>query len=135
MNKKLHEIILFIKFSLVGVLGMGTSTLVFFLMTYRIPNQASFTQYIIPYLSSVEAGILVTFFPNDIWVFREEKSKLTLLQRFFAYHGALFSGFLVQTGVFIFLLLISAGDRFAYFAGMGAAALWNYVVSRKAVFA
>ena len=135
MNNKFHELVLFVKFSLVGVLGMATSTAIFFLLTYRLPDNSSVFNYIFPYLLSVEGGILVTFLPNEKWVFREEKTKLSMIQRFLAYHGALFGGFLVQTFVFVFLLFILPGGKFAYFAGMGAAALWNYIISRKAVFA
>ena len=50
------------------------------------------------------------------------------------YHGALFGGFLLQTGIFLFLLFMPISKRVAYFVGMVAAALWNYLISRKAVF-
>jgi len=102
MNRKIHELMLFIKFGLVGVLGMGVSAAIFLLLTYRLPPETPSLNYIIPYFLSVESGILVTFIPNDRWVFKEEKNKLSLIQRFLTYHGALFGGFLLQTGIFLF---------------------------------
>ena len=134
MNRKTYELMLFIKFGLVGVLGMGVSAAIFLLLTYRLPPETPSLNYIIPYFLSVESGILVTFIPNDRWVFKEEKNKLSLIQRFLTYHGALFGGFLLQTGIFLFLLFMPISKRVAYFVGMVAAALWNYLISRKAVF-
>ncbi len=134
MSKSREEIITFIKFTLVGVLGAGVGASIITYMTNRLPPDASPLAYFIPYLLSVEAGILVTFLPNDMWVFRKEKYKLSMWQRLVGYHGALFSGFIVQTIIFGFFLLIRMSSSWAYFMGVGAAALWNYVVSRKAVF-
>lgn len=134
MSKSREEIITFIKFTLVGVLGAGVGTIIITYMANRIPPNVSPFVYFVPYLLSVEAGILVTFLPNDMWVFRKEKYKLSMWQRLGGYHGALFSGFIVQTIIFGFFLLIRMSSLWAYFMGVGAAALWNYVVSRKAVF-
>ncbi len=133
MNSR-KELIIFIKFTLVGLLGalVGSAIITFF--THKLPEDASPLAYIVPYLLSVEAGILVTFYPNDVWVFREEQYKLNVWQRLLAYHGALFGGFIIQTIVFAFFLVIHVPTRTSYFLGVGAAALWNYVVSRKAVF-
>ena len=128
------ELITFIKFTLVGILGAGVGAIIITYFTHKLPEDASPLAYIVPYLLSVEAGILVTFYPNDVWVFREEQYKLNVWQRLMAYHGALFGGFIIQTIVFSFFLLIHAQMRTAYFMGVGAAALWNYVVSRKTVF-
>ncbi len=132
MNKK--EIIKFVKFMIVGLLGTFVGGGIITYMTGKLPPDAHLLAYIIPYLISVEAGILVTFYPNDVWVFREQEYKLTMWQRLVAYHGALFSGFIVQTIIFGFFLLIHTPLKTAYFMGIGAAALWNYWVSRKTVF-
>jgi putative flippase GtrA len=133
MNKK-KEIIKFVKFMLVGLLGAVVGSGIITYMTGKLPPDAHPLAYIIPYLISVEAGILVTFYPNDVWVFREQEYKLTMWQRLVAYHGALFSGFIVQTIIFGFFLLIHTPLKTAYFLGIGAAAIWNYIVSRKTVF-
>ncbi len=133
MNSR-KELITFIKFTLVGILGAGVGAIIITYFTHKLPEDASPLSYIVSYLLSVEAGILVTFYPNDVWVFREEKYKLNVWQRLVAYHGALFGGFIIQTIVFSFFLLIHTPMRTAYFMGVGAAALWNYVVSRKTVF-
>ncbi len=133
MNKK-KEAIKFTKFILVGMIGAFVGGGIITYMTGKLPPDAPPLAYIIPYLISVEAGILVTFYPNDVWVFREQEYKLSIWQRLVAYHGALFSGFIVQTIVFGFFLLIHTSLRTAYFLGIGAAAIWNYVVSRKTVF-
>ncbi|AGB04732.1 putative membrane protein [Aciduliprofundum sp. MAR08-339] len=130
-----NELITFIKFTLVGILGAGVGSLIIMEATHRLPPEASPYAFILPYLLSVEAGILVTFYPNDVWVFRKEKYKLTMWQRLVAYHIALFGGFVVQTLVFGVLLILSLPIKIAYFGGVGGAALWNYLVSRKAVFA
>jgi len=135
MNKSRKEIIIFIKFTLVGVLGAVVGGAILTYLTGRLPPDASPLAYIIPYLLSVEAGILITFYPNDVWVFREEEYTLNVWQRLLAYHGALFGGFIIQTIVFAVFLLMHTPTRTAYFLGVGGAALWNYVVSRKAVFA
>ena len=134
MNSK-KELITFIKYTLVGILGAGVGAIIVTYFTHKLPEDATPLSYIVPYLLSVEAGILVTFYPNDVWVFREEQYKLNVWQRLMAYHGALFGGFVIQTIVFALLILINAPTRTAYFMGIGAAALWNYIVSRKAVFA
>ncbi len=134
MSKR-DETVKFIKFTLVGLLGALVGGAIVTYATGRLPPDASPLAYIIPYLLSVEAGILVTFYPNDVWVFKEQEYKLSLWQRLVAYHGALFSGFIVQTVVFGAFLLLHISVNIAYFLGVGAAALWNYIVSRKAVFA
>ncbi len=133
MNKK-KEAIKFAKFTLVGLLGAVVGGSIITYLTGKLPPDARPLAYIIPYLISVEAGILVTFYPNDRWVFREQEYKLSMWQRLVAYHGALFSGFIVQTIVFGFFLLIHTPTKTAYFLGIGAAAIWNYIVSRKTVF-
>ena len=135
MNRKLYELIHFFKFSIVGLLGMVISTAIFFSITSRLPENVSIFEYLPPYLISVEAGIVVTFFPNDRWVFKKEKKKLSTFHRFLGYHGTLFGGFVVQTFLFLFLLLVHINYYIAYVGGLGAAALWNYIISRKAIFA
>ncbi|OYT60433.1 polysaccharide synthesis protein GtrA [Euryarchaeota archaeon ex4484_178] len=133
MNKK-KEIIKFTKFILVGFLGAIVGGGIITYATGKLPPDAHPLAYIVPYLISVEAGILVTFYPNDVWVFREQEYRLSMWQRLVAYHGALFSGFIVQTMVLVFFLILNASLQRAYFLAIGAAALWNYVVSRKTVF-
>ncbi len=130
-----EEIVTFVKFTLVGILGAFVGGAIITYFTGRIPPDASPLAYIIPYLLSVEAGILVTFYPNDVWVFRQENYKLGFWGRLLAYHGALFSGFIVQTMVFGGAALLGLSISTSYWLGVGAAALWNYIVSRKAVFA
>ena len=134
MSKSREEIITFVKFTLVGILGAVVGAAIVLYSTGKLPEDASPFLYFIPYLISVEAGILVTFFPNDRWVFRRENYRLSLWQRLVAYHGALFGGFIVQTLSFGALLLLHLDVKLSYFISVGAAALWNYIVSRKAVF-
>ena len=104
MNKK-KEIIKFTKFILVGFLGAIVGGGIITYATGKLPPDAHPLAYIVPYLISVEAGILVTFYPNDVWVFREQEYRLSMWQRLVAYHGALFSGFIVQTMVLVFFLI------------------------------
>ncbi len=127
---KNFDLITFLKFGLVGFLGVGVS----FVLYYALPKYANLSDFV-AYPIAQEAGILITFFPMDRWVFRARKYKHGFAGRLLMYHGTLISGLVVQTVILAVLQYYGIYRMYAYAAGAGAAALWNFVLSSTVVFA
>jgi len=116
----LHE---FIKFSLVGLSGVGVNFSSYFVLTRLLE--------INPYLSpifSIELSIISNFLLNDKWTFSLRKIKTSFITRFTSFHlVAGFSGLINYSIFYLSFNNFNLPDLISLLFGIIAAAISNYL--------
>ncbi len=119
------EISLFIKFSIVGVIGAGVNYFFLFIF-YGLFN----LYYLLAAAISVEIAVISNFILNDKWTFQSRKKKGMSFLRFLKFN-------LVSSGGIVINLLVLWGLKenfnfnvyFAQFFAILTAWLWNFFIN------
>ena len=112
----------FIKFLLVGGLGVGVNSLALFVLhqLMRFPLVAAS-------LVAVELAIVNNFLWNDRWTF--ERKKLSL-RRFFQFNLVSCGGLVITTGtLWVLVTHLAAPYLLANLVGIGLATCWNFGIN------
>ncbi len=128
--KKSKEWEIFIRFVIVGILGIIINLLSFFFL-YQILGIGD----LISLPLAIEISIILTFFMNDRWVFLAKKYENTIIERLGLYHLILLLGMGINIIVYYPLSLIGVNYLIADGIGIGIASLWNFYMNNVYVFA
>ena len=115
----------FIKYSLVGFLGVGVNLGVYTILT----RYFNFSEIVAP-LVSIECALILNFFLHNFWTFGNRSTQSRIRVRFLKFH--LVSGFAAVINYLVFLslfLIFGLYDILANLTGIAVAAVFNYLIN------
>jgi putative flippase GtrA len=112
----------FIKFLLVGGLGVGVNSLALFVL-----HQLMRFPLVVASLVAVELAIVNNFFWNDRWTFGRKKHSF---RRFFQFNLVSCGGLVITTGtLWVLVTHLAAPYLLANLVGIGLATCWNFGIN------
>ncbi|MCS7110427.1 MAG: GtrA family protein [Candidatus Caldarchaeum sp.] len=99
------EVVRFIKFSVVGAVGVVVNTIALYLLTTFVFGERL---YMAAAAISLELSIINNFFLNEYWTFKDRAVSGEFFKRFFKFHGSRLAGFFT-TLVILYILTDIAG--------------------------
>ncbi len=115
----------FIKYSLVGFLGVGVNLGVYTILT----RYFNFSEIVAP-LVSIECALILNFFLHNFWTFGNRSTQSRIRVRFLKFH--LVSGLAAVINYLVFLslfLIFGLYDILANLTGIAVAAVFNYLIN------
>ncbi len=115
----------FIKYSLVGFLGVGVNLGVYTILT----RYFNFSEIVAP-LVSIECALILNFFLQNFWTFGNRSTQSRIRVRFLKFH--LVSGLAAVINYLVFLslfLIFGLYDILANLTGIAVAAVFNYLIN------
>ena len=119
----------FIKFVIVGVLGIVVN-LTFFFILYQIMS----IKDLLSLALAIEVSILFTFILNDRWVFIAHSYYNSLFERFLLYHIVLLGGMGINIGIYYPLSILGVNYLLSDGAGIVVASAWTFYMNNVHVF-
>ena len=124
------EWLIFIKFIVVGIIGIGINLVTFFLL-YGILEMEDLISLVI----AIETSIIATYILNDLWVFSRKRYKIPRRKRFILYHWVLLIGMILNIAIYYSLSMLHVNYLISDLAGIGVASLWSFYMENAYVFA
>lgn len=90
------ELARFIKFSVVGGVGLVVNTVALFVLATYVFGEKL---YLVAAAISLELSIVNNFLLNEYWTFRDRTSSGKILNRFVKFHGSRIAGFFTTLGI------------------------------------
>ena len=115
----------FIKYSLVGFLGVGINLGVYSILT----RYYDFSEIVAP-LISIESALILNFFLHNFWTFGKRSTQSRIRVKFLKFH--LVSGLSAIINYLVFLslfLILDVYDLLANLIGIAVAAVFNYLIN------
>ena len=120
----------FMRFGVVGLIGVGLNTLLLTLMV-----EVMKIHYLPAAALATEATIIVNFALNDRWTFRASRTEISWLKRLKRYNLIALGGLAISLLVLMMLTsMLGMHYVLANLFGIGAATLWNYTVNSRMTY-
>lgn len=116
---------LFVKFGIVGAVGVFVNYAVYWLLRSIIG-----ANYLLCSVIATEIAILNNFVLNDIWTFKERRAGTSLIKRLLNFHWSRLLGLFVTVGS-LYLMVDFAGlnEYVSYIFAIGVGTLTNFFTS------
>lgn len=115
----------FLKFSIVGLVGVGVNEGMIFLLTEHLK-----IYYAISGIISFEIALLNNFFLNDLWTFKNDKVSTSRLIRLLKFHISRILSFIVTVSMLILLTeFLNLHYLLSNLIAIGLGTLINYITS------
>lgn len=116
---------LFVKFGIVGTIGVFVNYAVYWLLTSIFG-----ANHLLSSAVATEIAILNNFVLNDIWTFRERRAGTSLIKRILNFHWSRLLGLLVTVGSLYLMVDIAGLNKYiSYVFAIGVGTLTNFFTS------